>query len=93
MISKTHKSVPLLQIDNLHTPECGVPPALDATAKFVSYFENGFGEQWVLVGDQGSGRALVYAGDCHWGKTAFGQIRSGAVSHGAGKLWGESGPY
>jgi hypothetical protein len=69
MISKTHNRVPLLQIDNLHTPECGGPPTLDATGKFVSYFENGFGEQWVLVGDKASGKAVIYAGDCHWGKS------------------------
>jgi hypothetical protein len=68
MISKTYKGVPLLQIDNLHTHQCGVPPTVDATGKFVSYFENRFGEQWVLVGDKASGKAVVYAGDCHWGK-------------------------
>jgi hypothetical protein len=50
MIAKTFKGVPLLQIENLHTPECGTPPTVDATGKFVSYFENAFGEQWVLVG-------------------------------------------
>ena len=60
MISKTHKGVPLVQIDNLHTPECGAPPTVDATGKFVSYFENRFGEQWVLVGDKASGKAVVY---------------------------------
>jgi hypothetical protein len=68
MISKTHKGVPLLQIDNLHTPECGAPPSVGAAEKFVSYFENRFGEQWVLVGDRASGKAVVYAGDCHWQK-------------------------
>lgn len=66
MITKSHQGVPILQINNLHTPECGAPPAVDATGKFVSYFENRFGEQWVLVGDQASGKAVVYAGDCHW---------------------------
>ena len=69
MISKPHKSVPLLQIDNLHTAECGTPPTVDAAEKFVSYFENGFGEQWVLVGDKASGKAHIYAGDCHWGES------------------------
>ena len=68
MISKNHKGTRLLLIDNLHTPECGDPPTVDAVGKFVSYFENGFGEQWVLVGDRASGRALIYAGDCRWGK-------------------------
>lgn len=52
MIAKTFKGVPLLQIDNQHTPECGPPPTVDAAEKFVSYFENAFGEQWVLVGDR-----------------------------------------
>jgi len=65
MISKAHKTVPLLQIDNLHTPECGAPPTVDASEKFVSYFENRFGEQWVLVGDRASGKAVIYC-DCHW---------------------------
>jgi hypothetical protein len=46
----------------------GAPPAVDATGKFVSYFENRLGEQWVLVGEKASGKAVVYAGDCHWGK-------------------------
>ncbi len=69
MISKSHKGIPVLQVDNLHTPECGAPPTVDATGKFVSYFENGFGEQWVLVGDRASGKAVIYAGDCHWGKS------------------------
>ena len=68
MISKSQKGVLVLQIDNLHTPECGAPPTVDGTGRFVSYFENGFGEQWVLVGDKASGKAVIYAGDCHWGK-------------------------
>lgn len=58
----------MLQIDNLHTPQCGELPSVDATGKFVSYFENGLAEQWVLVGDKVSGKAVVYTGDCHWGK-------------------------
>jgi hypothetical protein len=68
MISKSHKGVPVLQIDNLHASACGVPPTVDAADKFVSYFENRFGEQWVLVGDRASGKAVIYAGDCHWEK-------------------------
>ena len=36
--------------------------------KFVSYFENRLGEQWVLVGDRASGKAVIYSGDCHWEK-------------------------
>jgi hypothetical protein len=68
MISKNHTKVTLVQIDNLHSLACGEPPSLNAAGKYVSYFESRLGEQWVLVGDRVSGKALVYAGDCHWGK-------------------------
>ena len=66
MISKPNKSVPLLEIDNRHTTGCGAPPEVDAAGKYVSYFENPLGEQWVLVGDLLSGKAVIYAGDCGW---------------------------
>ena len=32
-------------------------------------FENGFGEQWVLIVDKASEKAVIYAGDRHWGKS------------------------
>ena len=90
MISKNHKGTRLLQIDNLHTPECGEPPTIDAVGKFVSYFENGLGEQWLLVGDQATGRAVIYAGDCHWGKpleVSVEQPYSGATLQETEKMW------
>ena len=80
----------MLQIDNLHTPECGEPPTVDAAGKFVSYFENGLGEQWVLVGDNISGKAVVYAGDCHWGEpmeVSFDNPYPQATLQEAEKMW------
>ena len=59
MISKNHTKVTLVQIDNLHSLACGEPPSINAAGKYVSYFESRLGEQWVLVGDRVSGKALV----------------------------------
>jgi hypothetical protein len=90
MISKNHNGVSVLQIDNLHSPQCGEPPSVDATGKFVSYFENGYGEQWVLVGNPVSGKALVYAGDCHWGKpmeVSVDHPYPGAILQETEKMW------
>lgn len=90
MISKNHKGARLLQIDNFHSVECGAPPTVDARGKFVSYFENGFGEQWVLVGDKACGKAVVYAGDCHLGKpmeASVDQPYPGATLQEAEKMW------
>ena len=52
MITKTHKGERLLEIDNVHVTDCGPPPSLDATDKYVGYFENPHGEQWVFIGDR-----------------------------------------
>src|ERR1044071_9584206 len=68
MISKDHTNVTLVQIANLQSLACGEPPSINAAGKYVSYFESRLGEQWVLVGGRVSGKALVYARECHWGK-------------------------
>jgi hypothetical protein len=41
----------LLEIDNVHVADCGLPPSLDAGDKYVGYFESPHGEQWVFIGD------------------------------------------
>ena len=56
----------LLQIDNLHVPGCGPPPSLDAADKYVGYFENDYGEQWVFIGDRKTGTAAIRGGDIGW---------------------------
>ncbi len=68
MIEKKCQRERLLEIDNLHSTECGPPPSLDAKDKYVGYFENSFGEQWVFIGDHKAGKAVVCGGDANWAK-------------------------
>ena len=58
----------LLEIENLHSADCGSPPSLDAAGKYLGYYENGLGEQWVFVGDRKSCEAVVCGGDAGWSK-------------------------
>ncbi len=66
MIEKKCEGQRLLEIDNLHIAECGSPPSLDAKNKYVGYFENDCGEQWVFIGDRKTGKAVVRGGDAGW---------------------------
>ncbi len=66
MIEKKYKGERLLEIDNLHGGDCDVPPSIDAAEKYVGYFENCYGEQWVFVGDRKIGEAVVRGGDAGW---------------------------
>jgi hypothetical protein len=66
MITKKHKGERLLEIDNVHVTDCGPPPSLDASGKYIGYFENRHGEQWVFVGDRKSGKAVLRGGDAGW---------------------------
>jgi hypothetical protein len=50
MIEKKLSTERLLEIDNVHSAECGLPPLLDGKDKYVRYFENCYGEQWVFIG-------------------------------------------
>ena len=51
LTAKRHKGERLLEIDNVHVADCGPPPSLDTQDKYVGYFENPYGEQWVFVFD------------------------------------------
>jgi hypothetical protein len=66
MIAKKREGERLLEIDNVHVADCGSPPALDATDKYVGYFENPYGEQWVFIGHPGTGEAVIRGGDVGW---------------------------
>ena len=66
MIEKKRDGGRLLEIDNAHGAECGAPPLLDATDKYLGYFENTYGEQWVFIGDRKTGEAVVRGGDVDW---------------------------
>lgn len=66
MIRKMYKGDRLLEIDNGHIPDSGPPPSLDATDKYVGYFENPYGEQWVFIGDRSTCSAKLFGGDVGW---------------------------
>src|SRR5262245_39122847 len=66
MIEKRCEGGRLLEIDNNHVTSCGDPPSLDATDKYVGYFENPHGEQWVFIGDGETGKAMIRGGDVGW---------------------------
>ena len=60
----------LFTVSNHHIIECGEAPKLngDEKGKYYGYFENGFGEQWILVSDKDKKEAYVFCGDAGWGK-------------------------
>ncbi|MBU1749878.1 MAG: hypothetical protein KKA73_19525 [Chloroflexi bacterium] len=58
----------LLQIPNHHSVErCEQPPQITAQpGRYIGYFENEFGEQWLFVHDRGQDTATLYGGDAGW---------------------------
>jgi hypothetical protein len=66
MIEKKCEAKRLLEIDNLHSAECGPPPSLNAADRYVGYYENSYGEQWVFIGDRKTGTAAIRGGDIGW---------------------------
>jgi len=66
MIEKKYKGERLLEIDNLHVSGCNSPPSIDAAGKYLGYFENAYGEQWVFIGDHKTGTAALRGGDKAW---------------------------
>ncbi|MGH7820174.1 MAG: hypothetical protein ACREQ9_10395 [Candidatus Binatia bacterium] len=71
----------LLKIANQHTAECGTPPAVrNEPGKYVGYFENRFGEQWVFVGDLSMRSALLRGGDVGWDAALPVDVESGAAA-------------
>ena len=59
----------LLTVTNHHCEGCGLPPEIAHTVvdgRYVSYFENTFGEQFLLVIDRRTRRGWLYAGDLGW---------------------------
>jgi len=64
MIEKKFECERLLEIDNVH--EGDPAPKINAKDKYVGYFENAYGEQWVFVGDCKTGEAVIHGGDVDW---------------------------
>lgn len=59
-----------LTIENHHIAECGRLPEWARSrppGSYLGYFENEYGEQWVLVATRD--RVLLAGGDCGWDET------------------------
>ena len=61
-------STPFLQIWNTHFDSCGEPPAITNKSgdKYIGYFQNRFGEQWVFVYDPERKVGELRGGDIDW---------------------------
>jgi hypothetical protein len=60
---------PLLTINNLHAPDCGVPPHVWQVGDpnlYVGYFEGPNGDQWVFTYDRDARRGILRGGDITW---------------------------
>lgn len=71
---------PMLQIFNHHYESCGMPPQVTnkEPGKYVGYFENRFGEQWILQVDYETKDGELRGGDIGW-STVY-PIRAGQLS-------------
>jgi len=61
----------ILQITNHHVEttvrEGGAPPRIkEQPGRYIGYFENEYGEQWLFVLDHGSETGMLYGGDVGW---------------------------
>ncbi len=56
----------ILLVENAHVPECGEAPAWTAaaTAGYRGYFENRYGEQWIVHASRD--QLLLTGGDIGW---------------------------
>jgi hypothetical protein len=61
-----NKQTAAFKVANLHYASCGKPPKIDADGRYVSYFENRYGEQWVLIGSEDRTSAEIRGGDIGW---------------------------
>ena len=61
-------SDPFLQIWNSHTDECGKPPTItnETHDKYIGFFENRFGQQWIFVYDLKQKVGELRGGDIGW---------------------------
>jgi hypothetical protein len=58
----------LLEIENVHIPDCGEPPHLTDTdtVRVLGYLRNGDGDQWVCYQELHTGRIVARCGDLGW---------------------------
>ena len=57
-----------LTVKNIHDASCGKPPKVNAGAAggYTGYFENGYGEQWVLQWRPTDEFVCLHGGDIGW---------------------------
>ena len=68
-MADTNRSKPVFTALNAHTANCGEPPEVTTDrGRYCGYFENAYGEQWVLVIDRATRRGQLRGGDCGWEK-------------------------
>lgn len=71
-------SEPLLTIHNHHAVSCGDPPIVaNSATRYVGYFENMYGEQWVFTYDRETKTATLRGGDINWNNPQV--VRDGTV--------------
>ncbi|MBU0494231.1 MAG: hypothetical protein KKB13_20475 [Chloroflexi bacterium] len=57
----------ILRITNHHAATCGTPPTIaEQPGRYLGYFENEFGEQWIFVREPGATTGMLYGGDAGW---------------------------
>lgn len=68
MISKVRPDAPdLIRVSNHHVGDSGRPPSITVQrGQAVSYFENHYGEQWVMVAAEDRKSASIFGGDVGW---------------------------
>lgn len=62
-----------MNITNTHTEDCGIPPRLESGDKYLSYFENAYGDQWVFTMDRESKVFYIAGGDIGWENKVIGE--------------------
>jgi len=62
----------VLHIPNRHVPSCGVPPGIEGGPECrLGYFENRWGEQFVLEYDPDREHPRLWGGDLGWGSPSY----------------------
>ncbi len=83
----------VLAVDNDHSPQCGVPPAIVHRAgdgNYVGFFANSYGEQWVVEIDRQTKTGILRGGDIGWDtaiEIADGQVHGDLILGQDEKQW------
>jgi hypothetical protein len=81
------KPLGVCTIPNRHIESCGAPPDIDRdTVKYLSYFENELGEQFVFV-VRNDKSAELWAGDAGWAPLAISQGQPGILMSPEERAW------